>query len=49
LVAECVAALGFDRVCSGETPLFYAAQKGQSSICAFLLQNGAEVNAKEHR
>ncbi len=32
--------------CSGETPLHYAANKGQVKVCKFLLQVKADVNDK---
>ncbi len=37
-----------DRVCSGWTPLFLTADKGDVAICDILLKAGADVNAKDN-
>jgi ankyrin repeat protein len=44
----CVRPLLFDRVCSGRTPLHWAARVGKADICDILLKNDANVNAEDN-
>jgi hypothetical protein len=43
----CSRPLLFDRVCSGHTPLYKAAENGKVDACNILAKNGADVNAKD--
>ena len=38
--------LAVEHILAGQTPLYGAAKKGHSSICRFLIESGADVNAE---